>query len=1044
MKNIYSIFLLMFLMGGSIEALSQTRVITGVIKDADGPLVGVSIVEKGVPANGTSSDVEGRFRMTMRGRGNVVSVSAVGYISKDITVNSTQNISVTMALDSKGLEEVVVVGYGNQKKATVTGAISTITRNDITKTPSASIQNALTGKLPGFYSQQRGGQPGRDGADFFVRGVSTFNGNQSPLILVDDIEFSYADFATIDPNEVQSLSILKDAATTAVYGIKGANGVVLVTTRRGQAGTPRMNLRTEFGLQVPTHVPKFLDAASTAILRNEALKNEVLPPQFTEKDIEQYRDGSDPFGHPNVDWYNTLFKKTAPMSTTNLDLSGGTENVRYFVSLGYLTQAGMMRSVKSEANINNNYDYDRYNFRANLDVKATKSLSFKLDFSGNNSVINTPEFSGASGSGETAAFYEVFNYESLNPYIYTLYNPDGSFGYTNPNATQPSGGVNNIIGRLTYGGYTRQRRNLMNLNVSGIQKLDVITKGLEARVTVSTANSTSASRSLNRTNFPSFYYDPVANTYTPRNATIFRIDPWSLTYASGTPRRQSTIQGSVSYKRSFGSHNVNALVLYNRNTKVQNPGGAQVNIEPYVPVNFLGYTTRVGYDFNNKYIIEFDGSYNGTTAFDESHRYGFFPAVSAGWNVAEENFIKDNVTFLTLFKIRGSYGTVGSDDLGDFSNTYISSYNRTGAYSFGITHNNSATIVPGVVGNPDVTWEKELKTNIGVDFAIKGGKISGTVDVFKNRRYDILAKRQTITSYLGIANSSLPPQNLGIVSNQGYEFELAFNGKIGKDLSFNLKGNYSFAKNKILEIDEVPPAYEYKRQTGQSIGSVQQWIWDGYYSVEEAADPKVPKYIGSTTTTPGFLKYRDMNADGVITTDDQGYFGNPNLPTTTIGLNTGINYKRVSLNILLQSSLDYDVQVGYQFTAPFKANLQQIHLQRWTPETAATAQFPALVTNFHGTYMSPGSNSSYWAISGNFLRIRSVEMSYRIPEKLVKKIGMQGVRVYANGYNLASWSKVFSRYGVDPEIARSSSSSTTDGTYPQQAIFNLGLNVALK
>jgi TonB-linked SusC/RagA family outer membrane protein len=448
MKNIYKNFFLVLLVTGSFIAKAQTRAITGVIKDAEGPLAGVSVIEKGVPANGTSTNVEGRFRITMRGRGNSISVSAVGFLTRDVSVSSTQNVTVTMAPDTKGLEEVVVVGYGSQKKATVTGAVSTISRNDITKTPSASIQNALTGKLPGFYSQQRGGQPGRDGADFFVRGVSTFTGNQSPLILVDDIEFTYADFATIDPNEVQSISILKDAATTAVYGIKGANGVVLVTTRRGQAGTPRMNLRTEFGLQVPTHVPKFLGAAETAMLRNEALKNEGSAPQFTDNDIELYRNGSDPYGHPNINWYNTLFKKSALMSTTNLDLSGGTENVRYFVSLGYLTQEGMMRGVKSEANIKNNYDYDRYNFRANLDVKATKSLSFKLDFSGSNSVINTPEFSGASGSGETAAFYEVFNYESLTPYIYNIYNPDGSFGYANPNGTQPSGGVNNIIGRL--------------------------------------------------------------------------------------------------------------------------------------------------------------------------------------------------------------------------------------------------------------------------------------------------------------------------------------------------------------------------------------------------------------------------------------------------------------------------------------------------------------------------------------------------------------------------------------------------------------------
>lgn len=1041
---------------GTFLVKSQTRLITGVVKTPEGPFAGASIIEKGQPANGTSTDADGKFKITLRGKGNAISISASGFITKQINVTGNQNITVTMDIDAKGIEEVVIVGYGNQKKINVTGAVSTINRNDILKTPSSSIQNALTGKLPGFYSQQRGGQPGRDGADFFVRGVSTFNGNQSPLILVDDIEFTYADFSTIDPNEVQSISILKDAATTAVYGIKGANGVILVTTRRGQLGTPHINLRTEFGLQVPTHVPKFLDAANTATLVNEAKRNDALitgpnTPTFTAADIAAFADGSDPYGHPNVDWYHTLFKPSAPMSTTNLDISGGTEAIKYFISLGYLTQDGMMRDFTSDANIKNNYAYQRYNFRANLDVKATKSLNFKLDFSGNNAVINTPSFSGASGSAETAAFYEVFNFESLTPYIYPIHNPDGSYGYANPNAAQPNGSANNIIGRLTYGGYSRQRNNLLDINVSGIQKLDAITKGLEARVTVSIANSTSTTRSLSRTNFPSFYYDPINNTYTPRNATIFRVDPFALTYAAGAPRRQSTVQASLSYARSFGNHNVSALVLYNRNTKLSNPTAAQVNVDPYVPENFLGYTSRVTYNFKNKYLIEFDGAYNGTSAFDANHRYGFFPAASGGWNIGEENFIKNNFKFLTLFKLRGSYGTVGSNDIGNFSNTYLSSYNRAGPYSFGLTSNNNSAITPGVIGNPDVTWERYLEKNLALDFAIKGGKISGTFEVFDNRRYDILTKRQTIPSYFGIASASLPPQNLGIVSNKGYEIELSYSGKVSKNLSFNLKGNYSFAKNKILQIDEVPPAYDYKTQTGQPIGAVQEWIWLGYYSVAEAADPKIPKYIGSTTiaggantTVPGFLKYADMNGDGVITTDDQGYFGKPNLPTTTIGLNTGITFKRISLNVLLQSALDYDVQIGYQFAAPFKANLQEIHLERWTPETASTAGFPALVSNFHGTYMSPGSNSSFWAISGNYLRIRSVELSYRIPDQLIKKAGLQGLRVYANGYNIASWSKVFNRYGVDPETARSSSASGTNATYPQQAIFNFGVNLSIK
>ncbi|QKJ28782.1 TonB-dependent receptor [Mucilaginibacter mali] len=1024
------------------------------VKDKDGPLPGATVMEKGTAANGVSTTVDGKFTITLRGSSNVLTVRGVSYISQDVNVAGKSNITVTLVADSKGLEEVVVVGYGTQKKINVTGAVSSVSRTEIQQTPSASIQNALTGKLPGFFSQQRSGRPGADAADFFVRGVSTPSGNQSPLILVDDIITNYNDFANIDPNEVQSISILKDAATTAPYGIEGANGVILVTTRRGAVGAPRINFRTEFGLQTPTQRPHFLDAYNTALLRNEAGYNDAritggtaltnYVPEFSAADLQKFQDGSDPYGHPNVDWYNTLFKKFAGINKSNFDLSGGTENVQYFVSLGYEDQGGMMRNFNTSNDLDNNYAFNRFNFRSNLDIKASKSLSFKVDLSGNNTITNSPKFNGGSGSAETAAFYEVFNFESLTPYSYPIYNPDGSFGAANPNKPAPS---NNIIGRLTYGGYSRVKQNLLNVNLSAIEKMDYITKGLSAKLTASVSNSEASTRTTSRANFPSFYYDPVAGTYTPRDATIYRIDPFATTYAGGSPRRQSSIQASLNYNNSFGKHNVSVLVLANQSTIVT----ADAGDTNYIPTNLRGAMSRVQYNFNNKYNVEFDGSYNGTDKFAAAKRYGFFPAVSAGWTISEEGFVKNNLKFIDLLKFRGSYGVVGSDNLPNGAkNSYEENYIRGGIYSFGQSNTPYTSIVPSTLANNSVTWEKEKKLNLGADFSFFHGRLYGLVEVFKNRRYDILTALKTVPHYYGVPTSGLPPENLGIVENHGYEFELGYNGKAGKDFTYRLKGSFSYAKNKIIEIDEVPPLYPWQEQTGRSIGEVTQWIWDGYYSAAEAADPKVPKYIGSAvagvagTTLPGFLKYRDLNGDGVITDLDKAYVGHANLPTTIIGFNTGLTYKRISLNVLMQSALNYDVQVNYAFATPFKGNLQAIHLDRWQASDPGAAQFPTLVTNFHGTYQTAGNYSTFWSISGNYLRIKSVELGYQLPERWANAVGMKGIRLYANGYNLYTWSKSLTKYGLDPEVLRGAGDPGAQGVYPQSAIFNLGVNVSIK
>lgn len=1051
MKNKFYIFVITIFSLISVPALAQTRVITGIVSGENGPLEGISVTVKNNPQNGAVTDAEGRYSITVRPGNHVLEVSGVGYLTKDVTTGTGNKLNITLETDTKGMEEVVVVGYGKQKKINVTASISSVKREEIMQAPSASVQNVLAGRLTGFFSQQRGGQPGRDGAQFFVRGVSTFSGDQSPLILVDDIETSYDDFSNIDPNEVESINILKDAAATAIYGIKGGNGVILVTTRRGKEGSAKINLRTEFGIQKPVHVPKLLDAGNTAMLYNEALKNDAIltggtyTPMFSDEDIELYRNGQDPYGHPNVDWYNTLIKKSAPMTTNNIDVSGGSNRVQYFLSMGYLSQDGLLKHIQAEGDVNNKYSFNRYNFRSNLDIKATNSLSLKLDVSGNNTVTNAPKFAGVSGSQETAVFYEIYNFESLKPYVYPVYNPDGSFGYSQSSFT-PNGLANNIVGRINYGGYTRQLQNLLNGAISAVQKLDAIIPGLQFKALVSVANSNSSTRTAQRDDFPSFYYNPKTDTYTPRDINVYRVSPFSWTYNSGDPRRQTTVQGNLNYDRKFGKHAVTALALFTQNSKSILVTGDNAVAASYIPVKFRGYSGRVTYNYLSRYMVEFNGAYNGTTAFDEKHRWGFFPAASVAWNISEEKFMKDNVQFITSLKLRGSTGVVGSDNLpAGAQNAYKESYDvTTGAYSFGETHNAAIGIAPGFLANENVTWEKERKTNIGLDFSVIKGKLTGAIDVFSNLRWDILTSRNTIPYYFGVPADNLPPENIGRVSNKGYEVELGYNSRVGKDLRLNIRGTYSFAKNKILEMDEVPALYPWKQQTGQPIGMTQQWIWEGFYSVEEAANPAIPKYTGSTTTVPGFLKYRDLNGDGVISDFDKGYFGKPNLPTTVIGLNTGIGYKRLNLSIFLQAALDYDVQIGYNLVAPFKGNLQEIHLKRWTPETAATAEFPALVTNFHGTYQSPGQNSDFWAISGDYLRIKSVELSYRLPEKWINRLGLKSVRAYVNGYNLNTWSKTYSRYQLDPEVARGGGGNDYRGVYPQEAIYNFGFNISIR
>ena len=1031
--------------------MAQGRTIKGKVTDDNGkPLTGASVIEKTAPENGATTDVNGNFSITLKNSDHIVVVSYQGFLSKEITVSD--NLSIKLDTDVKGLEDVVVIGYGRQKKITKTGSIVSITGDNIRQTPSASLQNTLIGKLPGFTSQLRSGMPGADGAQFFIRGISTFTGSGQPLILVDDIEYSYSQFSRLDANEVESITVLKDAATTAIYGIKGANGVLLVTTKRGKPGKARVNVTNQFAITAPIRTYKYLNAYETALLRNEAATNDFnanggtfgLPVttaadsatlrMFSQADLDAFKNGTDPYGHPDVDWYSTLFKNQSMMNTTTVDVSGGVEKIKYFISGSYLWQNGLLRSFDNKEEFNNNYYYKRYNFRSNLDIQPIPRLRLMVNMAGSFGEQNRPLHDGPNSTNDP--FFELAGFVNLPPFAYPLYNPDGSYGY-NPTWIQ---GHNNLLGRMKHTGYTRSFENIMNLNMNGAYDLGFITKGLSVKGTLAYSTSNTAIRTLRRgDNFPSYYYSSITNTYTARNINDTRMPLLGLSTSNGTPVRRFNVQAAVNYNRKFREHTVSLLALFNQTSDVAVSTDAALN---NVPAKFRGYTFRVGYDYNQKYLLELNAGYNGTDRFQSKKRYGFFPAVSAGWNLAEERFISSNLPWLNLFKIRASWGLVGSDDIGSYRYLYqqIYSQSTTAAtgYNFGESPNAFTSVFEGQIGNTDVRWEKERKMNYGVDFTLFNGKLSGAVDVFDNFRYDILTTRARVPLVFG---QTLPVVNIGEVSNKGYEAELTYRNSIGK-LEYSVKGTYSVAKNKIVFMDEPEPLYPWQKRTGKSIGMVNNglYIFDGFYQGKDdiAASPKPASGMIYT----GYLKYKDLDGDGVINANDRAYAGKANLPQTIFGLSTSINYKNFSLNVLFQGAKDYGYRMEAEAIDAFHANLQPVHQRRWQPGSGNWADYPALkLVSYTGLNSSKDYPSTYWFIDAWYVRLRSAELSYSLPAAVNDRLGLADWRIFINGSNLLTWSNVYKRYNYDPET---SSGGTGAGNYPQQRIINFGINLSFK
>lgn len=1011
-----------------MAAMAQNRKISGTVTDKDGPVPYATVKEVADPKNGVLTDDKGTFSITLKANGNELQVSSVGYASKTVNVKGKTQIDILMDGAVTGLGEVVMVGFAKQKKMTNTGSVSMITGKELRQSPAASIQNSLVGRLPGLFQQQQSGQPGKDGANFFIRGNSSYNsGTNNPLIIVDDIEYTYDQVSQIDPNEVESIAILKDASTTAIYGIKGANGVLVVTTRRGKQGPPKITFRSETGLQQPTIQRKPLPSHEAIPLLLEHYANSgqgigLLPQAYTTPEaLEHFRLGDEPYKYPNVNWYDEVMKNNTIQQRNNLDISGGTEAVRYFVSLGYVFQNGIMKEMPKEENFNSNYYLKRYNFRSNLDVDVTKDLSLKLDLSARLSEINEPNFPDVL-SGGAWPFWRRITSGLLTPWVYPVYNPDGTFGGRKDQTLNP-------VGILKYAGYKREYNNDLNLNLSANHKLDFITKGLAARGTLAYTNNFQNRRSMTRGRFPVFEYTAGSDSYEAVFPTLTRIpvlaedDGWR----GGTvkPERILNTQLMLDYRRGFGDHTVYALGLFNQRTQIKAAD---------IPDNFRGYSARVGYDFRSKYLFEFNMGYNGTDRFKASKRYGFFPALSAGWNISEEPFFKNNVLFVDHLKIRGSWGEVGSDKLDNtFKYIYEEVYTKPSEnYNFGESPNNYPVVAPGALANEDVRWERERKVDVGVEMKLFKGKLEVVADYFDNLRYDILTTRGTVPNYTGMV---LPPMNVGRVSNKGYEIELTHNNKVGKGTYF-VKGNFSFAENRILHMDEpYNTANPRLIKTGRPIGQIFGYIFDGLY-YDQADIDKSPEVVGKTVQ-PGDIKFKDVNGDGLINTNDIGPIGFPNLPQVTYGFAAGFSYKNLDFSVLFQGAARGSInastllQIGNSNGIP-----AEIHKKRWTPETRDVAEYPRL----------GGVNydvSTFWLRPVDYLRLKNLELGYRLPQSVSRRVGVQDIRLYANGLNLITWYNM-KIYDVDPESQNGSQLTEAYSKYPQQKIYNFGLQVSFK
>lgn len=1045
-----------------VQATQSNKItVSGTVLDktTNDPLIGVSVVVKGVANAGTITDMDGKFTLKLPYAEAPLVFSYLGYQPQEIVPGAKKELTVLLQEDTKALQEVVVVGYTKQRKETMIGSVATITTKDLTQSPTANINNALAGRLPGLIvNQYAGGEPGVDQSELFIRGKATY-GNQSAIVIVDGIE---RDMSYLAPDEIETFTILKDASATAAYGIRGANGVIVITTKRGKAAEKAtVNLKASIGINQPIGFPEYLGSADYATLYNEARLNDAKMTGadisslnlFSQQAIDNFRrakgDNSDGLGY-DWDYYDFAFKPGL-QEDVSLSIRGGTDKVRYYVLANYFSQGGNYK-YSNAGEYDSQTKFTRYNFRSNIDININRYLSTRLDLGARITDRNAPGTTAGRLMTICATqppYLPILVEENAHPQNeeYIQQNPRGMLYGDNIYRY-------NLLGELSRTGYLNEKNTYLNGSFAMNLDMEFLTKGLKAEVMFS--YDASEGRWINRKldtykdgyrEYPKYAtFMPIEGSdaymagghYTGAYKTGNKYDI-DQTIGNGFSHNASDgrtyIQARLDYNRLFSNrHEVTAMLLANR-------GNRTVNNE--LAYHSQGITGRFAYYYNQKYLMEFNFGYNGSENFAPGKRYGFFPAGSIGWVVSEEEFMK-KASWIDFLKVRASYGLVGSDNVSSRF-PYLAFYGGGSGYDFG---NNFGTNVGGTsegnLANANLTWEKARKLNVGIDFTTLNQRLALTIDAFYEYRFDIITDMNSdgIMGYPDIVGKDAALQNLGEVSNRGVDIELSWNDKIGKDFRYYIRPNLTFSRNRLEYKAEVARKNSWRRETGKRLYENFVYVFDHFVADQEEAD-RLNKigYQPWGQLIPGDVVYKDLDRNGVIDDEDRTAMGNPRSPELMFGIPFGFQYKNFDFSVLLQGATKSSILLNGaavfdfpQFEQDKIGRVKKMHLDRWTPETAATAKYPALHYGTHDN--NKNGNSSLFLYDASYLRLKNVEIGYNVSPKLLRKFHVQQARIYVQGLNLLTFDKL-GDVDIDPETKSGDGASW----YPIQKVFNFGIDI---
>ncbi|MDE6348377.1 MAG: TonB-dependent receptor [Bacteroides sp.] len=1023
--------------------------VSGVVTDDSGePVIGATVTVKGT-VNGVLTNIDGHYTIQAH-IGEQLEFRYIGYNSVEHKIKNNSPVNIVMTESNVNMDEVVVVGYGSQKKESVSSSVNTVRPSEFAL-PARSLSNMIGGQVAGIIAIQRSGEPGADDADFWIRGQSSYAGGNSALVLVDGVPRSMND---LDVDEIETFTVLKDAAATAVYGSEGANGVVLITTKRGKAQKTVVSFNAQYSVATPTRMPKLMPSYDYLSMWNEATWNDAGNPDwdnylannapYSAEVLDMYRTGADPDLYPTSIWTDLLSKNTQNQRYT-INLRGGSEKTKFFVSGAYYNETGMFKSNPLE-DYDANIGLKRYNLRSNVDMDITHTTKLSVDMSGQYKTKNNP------GTSSDNIFKHIVLFPThLVPFMWS----DGTAAVIESDAD----GRYNPYNLLNYSGYTKGWTAAMQTKATLKQQLDFITKGLSIQGSISfdADFSSSTKRSMTPEKWSITGRDAEGNLIKKKIAEGSALSDVVANGTSGT--KKIYIEAQLNYARTFAKkHDVSGILVYNqKETQYQNVRSSNnLTLLPYRKQNVV---MRGTYSYDNRYVLEASFGATGSENFAPGCRWGIFPAVSASWNVHAEKFMqKENIMdIVNKLRLRASWGLTGNDDTQTTRFAYREVLTSSGSTYLGLTpgQNGGATnsighVYESTFAAPALSWEVERKVNVGMDLGLFRGRIDITADYFSNRRRDILIQRVTIPTATGFRTN--PWQNFGVTTNKGFDASLTFKHNINKDWQISARGNVTYAVNKIIERDEIPQKYTWLAQTGHSIGVNKIFLADGLFTNQDfiiTQNPDgsynyrlkegIPTY--DSGVKPGDIKYKDLNGDGRITDDDASYDNGtyPSNPQLVYGFGVNVQYKGFYTGAFFQgvgrSSINMKANTNYY--VPFangrdQSSARMEAVSHWTASDPNNMNviYPRLHTN---NYTNNTLNSTWWYRDGSFLRLKNVEFGYQFDKKLIQHWKMQNLRIYVQGTNLAVWDKVKL---WDPEIQNSGA------RYPLTANWTVGLDVA--